>query len=564
MWPRTAVLAVLVLLILIGTPDRAQAATITVNTTTDVVNATDGLCSLREAITAANTDAASGATVGECAAGSGGDTVNLPAGTYTLTLGSISIASDLTLAGSGAAATVIQAASLPGIATARVFQISSVATAAVTGATVRYGNAVNGGGIKSFGTLTLENVIVSFNIAASGPGGGIYVADGNLTLISSTVRNNTSKSDGGGIFNSVGATLSVTDTLITDNASPDPGGRGGGVFNDGAATLASVTVSNNTTTSRGGGIFNDGTLTLTNGVVSANFSNYLGGGIATGRSATTTVADSLIRDNRVDNGPNSSGGAAVYNGLGKLDVTDTTVRDNSAIGSLSDGGGIYSEGTLAIANSTFNGNTADRYGGAIYIQQRTAALTNSTISGNSGSSAGGGIINNVGTIALQSSTVTENGAPVGGGVRRLGSGGITLTNTIVANSTSGGDCNGSMSSLGHNLDSDGSCGFGASGDLPNTSPVLGPLQDNGGPTDTHALLAGSPAIDAGDNAACPSADQRGITRPQGVACDIGAFELQSATPVPGLSQWALIGLAVALAGLAYLRVGRGTTGAHIS
>ena len=83
-----------------------------------------------------------------------------------------------------------------------------------------------------------------------------------------------------------------------------------------------------------------------------------------------------------------------------------------------------------------------------------------------------------------------------------------------------------MTSQGHNLDSDNTCNLSSVGDLPNTDPLLGPLQDNGGPTETHALLPESPAIDAGDNAACPSTDQRGIIRPQGSACDIGAFELE--------------------------------------
>jgi hypothetical protein len=102
---------------------------------------------------------------------------------------------------------------------------------------------------------------------------------------------------------------------------------------------------------------------------------------------------------------------------------------------------------------------------------------------------------------------------------------VWLKNTIISNNFAYDNCNDSVVSLGHNLDSGNSCGLNATGDLTNTNPLLGPLQDNGGSTLTHALLAGSPAIGAGDNNGCPPTDQRGVSRPQGVFCDIGAFEV---------------------------------------
>jgi hypothetical protein len=129
-----------------------------------------------------------------------------------------------------------------------------------------------------------------------------------------------------------------------------------------------------------------------------------------------------------------------------------------------------------------------------------------------------------GIVSLTNATITGNAAEQGGGLFTEDSGSSTLTNSIVASNTAGSDCSGSMASLGHNLDSDGTCGLSSPGDLTNTEPLLGQLTNNGGATLTHALLPGSPAIDAGDPNACPATDQRGIARPSGTACDIGAFE----------------------------------------
>ena len=161
---------------------------------------------------------------------------------------------------------------------------------------------------------------------------------------------------------------------------------------------------------------------------------------------------------------------------------------------------------------------------------------------------------------ILNSTVNSNDAGIDGGGIHNFSGALTVNNTIVSNRTPN-DCSGvdpEEAALRHNMDSDGTCGLAGAGDLSNTNPKLGPLQANGGPTLTHALLAGSPAIDAGDNTACPSRDQRGYVRPVGAACDIGAYEFGSNTAanLPGLSYWALIGLAVLLGAAVYLRRGR--------
>ena len=172
-------------------------------------------------------------------------------------------------------------------------------------------------------------------------------------------------------------------------------------------------------------------------------------------------------------------------------------------------------------------------------------MRNSTFSGNSVSATGGGIGNIGGTLTVTHSTFSGNSASEGGGIyngvdpdtETIGT--LTLANTILANSPSGGDCvnnGGTLTPAGVNLVEDGSCG--ASTDPTHFltgDPQLGPLAPNGGPTQTHALLVGSPAIDAADNSFCLDTDQRGVARPQGTACDIGAYERDVGMQLTALS-----------------------------
>jgi len=226
--------------------------------------------------------------------------------------------------------------------------------------------------------------------------------------------------------------------------------------------------------------------------------------------------------------PLAHGGAIRLN-YGTLILDHTTISGNSA----GAGGGIYGDMdcSLIVKKSTVSENSAGWAGGIAASTFCTLIVENSTISGNS-ASFGGGIYNADAFVHLYNTTVSENSAAdPGGGLFCHGD--TVLKNTIVANNAPGDDCWGpyEITSHGHNLDSDGTCNLDpAKGDLPNTDPRLGPLQDNGGPTFTHALLFGSPAMDAGDNSSCPATDQRGFTRPMdgdgdGTAtCDIGAFE----------------------------------------
>ncbi|MFE1442188.1 choice-of-anchor Q domain-containing protein [Streptomyces sp. NPDC058739] len=273
----------------------------------------------------------------------------------------------------------------------------------------------------------------------------------------------------------MGADTSLSDLTVTGGEArqrevrvTDPGG--GGIANSGNMTLRRVAVTGNTA-GYGGGIFNipDSHLTLIESTVSDNVAGEAGG---IRFDDTGTVLNSTIANNR---------------------VTDDWDRPGSLSGY---GGGIDIRGT-----------------GLVEIR-------NSTITGNSSTDGGGGV--NIAPAYLDSlpSGVTDAiDAPLGH---------LALQNTIIAGNTVGpafGDCKkafAAIESRGGNLDSAGTCGLTAEGDLPRQDPRLGALGNHGGPTDTLALLPGSPAVDAASD--CPATDQRGVARPQGPACDIGAFE----------------------------------------
>jgi CSLREA domain-containing protein len=293
----------------------------------------------------------------------------------------------------------------------------------------------------------------------------------------------------------------------------------------------------------GGGIRNNGVLTLTHALVIANSSSVSGGGFCNEDGADATLETVAFGNNAAWHGAainnsgtltltrvamtfdTASGNAGGLYNWGPATLTDVTIAGETAAG---DGGGIYNGGTLTLTNSTLSGNQATGgNGGALYNQYRMA-LTNVTFSGNSaGAGNGGGIYQwSYYASSLLNLTLSGNGASSGGGLYRDPgrAGAMNVKNTIVAYSPSGGNCAGTLTSLGHNLDSGNTCGFTQAGDLVNTDPLLGPLTHNGGRNQTHALLPGSPAIDAGTNAGCPATDQRGVARPFGPACDIGAFE----------------------------------------
>lgn len=246
-------------------------------------------------------------------------------------------------------------------------------------------------------------------------------------------------------------------------------------------------------------------------------------------------------------------GAGISN-AGILLLDRVFIHTNVITGTTSSaiGGGIFNSGQLAIFESTIDNNTADRGSGIfsnnlVEIFESTISnnigkagvgvinfgglgIMNSTISNNIASNNSGGVNNSTGgTAVISNSTIVENGEE---GILSAAPGDLTISNSIVANNMDT-DCFGGSNiiSLGNNLDSDGSCGFAQAGDISNTDPMIGPLEDNGGPTLTHALLSGSPAVEAGNNTTCVNDDQRGTVRPQdgddngAAVCDMGALEM---------------------------------------
>jgi CSLREA domain-containing protein len=468
----------------------ASAVSFTVNSTADVVDAmpgngvcatATGACTVRAAIQEANALA-------------GADSITIPAGTFKLNIpghsedaaaaGDLDITDDVTITGAGRAGankTVID-----GNAVDRVFDIFSPATVTISGLIIRGGLPdADGGGVRNSAITILTDVTLTKNRAGrasisgddGGDGGAVANFDGMLTLSNAAITSNHAGDcsgnsdehcgDAGGIYNDCGSVLILTDVLISGNSA-----------GDGHKLLKMAGC--------GGGLDTCGGATLTNVIISGN---------------------------RAGNGDTACGGGGIANG-GPTTLTNVTISGNSggnASDSASDsagpGGGILSFDSMTLTNVTISNNSAGKnplgrtYGGGIFEAGGGDLLTNVTICGNrAGKSLGGGV-------AFSSA--------------------LGWTNVLLANNI-GGNCDpgSSFSSGGHNLDSGTTCSLSEPGDLSNVNPRLGALKNNGGPTKTRALLAGSPAMDAGDPTTCPGTDQRGFPRLTDGKCDIGAYEVQ--------------------------------------
>ncbi len=416
------------------------------------------------------------------------------------------------------------------------------------------GNDAQGGGIFNDvgATLSITGSNLPNNQAIGGVnafGGGIANNGGTVDITDSNIQNNQVSTNnfglGGGILNSNSGNFTITlSSIIGNTAESDSSAIGGGVANlEATLNVVGSEFSNNTAGGPfgdGGGIFDSfGTLNVTNSTFSGNTATNGGGAVVLDNTEATFSLSTISGNNAL--GGLFGGGGGILKFGGDLNITDSTIADNTSVDS---GGGLRNDGgAVIIERSTISGNqvTGDnkRGGGLINFVFSSAQITNSTISGNSvtGANGGGGGLSNLagGTTVLVNTTITQNGATFGGGVDNAG--GTILTNTIVAGNTAdtGEDFNSPVTtSLGNNLIGNDAGAGGITDGVNNDqvgspgSPIdamLGDLQDNGGPTQTHALQAGSPAIDAGNDLKAPGTDQRGVSRPQGAASDTGAYEV---------------------------------------
>jgi len=378
--------------------------------------------------------------------------------------------------------------------------------------------------------LTLQGSDVLDNVASFFAGGGLWIgADGTLASTGSTLAGNSASNRNGGGAYLAGGTVALTDTEVSTTAAVE----GGGIYVEA------------------------GDLTMTGGALRANAVTFVvqnpddpmhGGGGLLLAGGTASLGGSVVEDNEAPSG--CGGGFLVKDGA--LTVSDSEIRGNLAsnVGGLGQGGGLAVDGGSALVErSTVTGNQAPYAGGA-FIRRRVGsagvlALANSTVTGNVGGgiwafdlTSGGQAV----LLDLAYSTVVEND-PMGIQVYETtcGPGCATLEGTILANNVVV-DCYSpgpfSIASEGYNLSSDDTCNLDVGlGDLENTDPLLGPLQDNGGSTRTHDLMPGSPAIDAGPSTCAPIwIDQRGRSRPEdgdlsGTAeCDIGSVEFGADDP----------------------------------
>lgn len=562
-----------------GSPASPEA-TFAVNDNGDAAdnNLGNGIC---------DTNAAAGdqctlrAAIQEANAVFGSDTItfSLPAGS-TITLNSALdiLSGTLTITGPGAAQLTVRRSSAGGTPNFRIFRINNGQTVSISGLTITNGRTADGvpasglggsgefgGGILNAGSLTLNDMVITGNRTGDGGtsggsntggfggfGGGIN-STGSLTMTNVTVSNNTTGNGAVGFFGGsggrgagiyfAGTTLTMTDCVVSGNVAGNGiNGTSGGSSGSGGD---------------GGGILAEsGTLLLTRVVINDNHAGAgapsiivstggNGGGMLTFPAVTSTMRNCSVINNGSGQGGTvflSEGGTGGgINNFGTMTLIGSAISGNFArgpsnVGGGSGGGGIFNNNILTMINSTVSGNRTDLNLGRV-----------------------GGIYNNGGTITLTNCTVTGNSSnqlfQTGRGIHNGGT--ANIKNTIVAGNGTGPDVSGNYTSQGNNLigatDSDSS-GFtnGTNGDQVGTtaSPLnalLGPLANNGGLTQTHALLAGSPASDAGNNALVtsppfdgpPFTDQRGagfnriVDGPDGnttATVDIGAYETQAVFP----------------------------------
>lgn len=556
-----------------------SAATFTVNTTNDTVDATpgDGICA--DAASACSLRAA----ISEANALAGNDTITLPAGDYTQTLvaanedlnagGDFDFTSNITINGAGAATTNIQANVAAGAATERVLNIRAGATVVINGATIRNGRftgtmtaATRGAGIENLGTLTLNNSIVSGNQINSTSGNPIAAGINNggpaLTLTNTTVTANVNtrvsggSAFGGAIASIVASTITITDSSVSGNSAISlAGGFGFGaglylenVFNV-IATGSNFNNNTGTGTSGSNGVgvralssVGAASFSATNCTFNGNVGTVNGAALNQGTGLqffTSTAAGSLsatLNNVTVNGNTGNSGGvginATAIGGNLNFNFLNSTLSNNTG---ATNGGGMLvsnagstltSPATLNFTNSTISGNTATANGGGFAIEQPTAGVITANF--------------NFSTIANNRANSDNTGTEAGGGIIRA-SGVVNLKNTIVGDNTvgTGGtapDIAGSVVSQDYNHIEDltGATITGTTTNNTTGDAQLGALANNGGPTQTHLPGAASPVVNTipsgtNDCGTAITTDQRGSTRPSSGACEKGSVELSAPT-----------------------------------
>src|SRR3954447_25974558 len=426
----------------------------------------------------------------------------------------------------------------------------------------------------------------TITLARPGAGGGTLLIDKVLSITGPSgrvtiMRRSTDPAfrlltiDGQGVVN-------LTNLTLRNGKTDRPGA---GIINFGTLTLTKCSVTGNTTTQHGGGIDNHGPLTLNNSTVAQNSAGSGAAGIDN-HGKVVKLTNSSVTDNTgrgIFNGGGRiqmTGGEVSHNSLAGIqqDFGNTFLNRTRIVGNSSSGI-INHQGLVSLANSTVTLNPSSQGGGVFNFAGGFVSVVGSTISNNSASELGGGIRNTVhdpfgrlsASVEVINSTVSGNSAPIGGGIENsdfLGGADVRIVNSTIARNTAS-SAGGGVSNQDTDDDADQSnsvflinslvalntapagpdaVGAGARYSLigdgtgsglantdgnqvgkvsPHTTPIdpkLGTLASNGGPTKTHALLAGSPALDAASGADCPAKDQRGVVRPQGTGCDIGSYE----------------------------------------
>jgi len=342
------------------------------------------------------------------------------------------------------------------------------------------------------GTITLGSTLtISKNVTINGPSTKAIIISGNNSVrvfyINSAIR------------------FTINNLTVANGRIEGAHGSNGGPCEWGGAGDMAM----------GGGLYNKG------GIVSVNNSTFsnnkaVGGAGGSGGGYHPDISRSTICSRSASGGSGGDGmGGAVFSS-GTVSLVNSTFSGNRAIGGRGGHGGYMSNGRGMTPYAGAGGNGGNGLGGALYIVN-DAHVSSCTFANNGASGATYGLGSPHGALGIAS------------GVAIFRSGSFATNNTVIADNSSGGNCNGSIASEGYNIDSDGTCGLKAIGDLTKFSPKLGPLRNNGGATFTHALLPGSPAINAGNPAGCADpngatiiADQRGHIR--NGRCDIGAFE----------------------------------------